>query len=894
MERVLWKSSVKVDGREINGNNISLNSPHIVELLPLSAGRHLIEITVDNRAQRDISFSDLCHSYTNDTQTIWNGILGDFSLCAIQKVEINKPKVYPVVRNGTIDVVLPVSNRSGHSTKRNITLTVTEKSSGKAVSRKNIRYSAPSGDSNLKTNIRIDNPKLWSEFSPTLYRLTVKTDDSSNAVDFGMREVRSEGKSFLVNGKKFFLRGTLDCCVFPLTGVPPTDREGWKKEMTTLKEWGLNHIRFHSWCPPEAAFLPGEIKTVEQLYLTGLHLEQYRHATYSPVDYYEEGLRRDPDDVRCNNALGLWYIRKGRFDKAEKYLEKAVRILQKRNPNPYDGEPVYNLGLALKYQGRYDEAYDRFYKSTWNGAWQDAGYFACAQISCRRGNFEEALYEIDRSLLRNWHNAKARALKAAILIKTCRKEEADKLCIDSLEIDPFNYGCLFLTDETEKMVELMHGNAHNYDEIALDFCEAGLWDFAEKIWNIAIENGSTTPMTFYYLGYAFLQSGDREKALKAFEKGADECPDFVFPNRLEAIPALNASLEMNPEDANSNHYLGNLYYDKRQYDLALAHWEEASRLNPDFPTTWRNLALLYNNKCNDSAKAVEAMEKAFSLDMTDSRVLMELDQLYKKLQRPHYERLAFLQQYPELIEQRDDLILEEITLLNQCGRYEKAKRKLDGHQFHPWEGGEGKVPAQYQISRVELAKLSISRDRYEEAIGLLNECLDYPPHLGEGKLFGAQENDFYYLLGLCHKAMGDDKTARECFEKATLGPTEPAAAMYYNDAKPDKIFYAGLAWRALGNENKARSYFNRLVDYGKQHLHEKVVMDYFAVSLPDLQVWDGSLDEMSRIHCLYMLALGYWGLGDREHSDRYLHEAEKININHQGIQAFNSLKEVMK
>ena len=114
----------------------------------------------------------------------------------------------------------------------------------------------------------------------------------------------------------------------------------------------------------EAALLPAQIKTVEQLYLTGLHLEQYRHATYSPVDYYEEGLRRDPDDVRCNNALGLWYLRKGRFDKAEGYLSRAVKILQKRNPNPYDGEPIYNLGLALKYQGRFDEAYDRFYKAT--------------------------------------------------------------------------------------------------------------------------------------------------------------------------------------------------------------------------------------------------------------------------------------------------------------------------------------------------------------------------------------------------------------------------------------------------------------------------------------------------------------------------------------------------
>lgn len=97
--------------------------------------------------------------------------------------------------------------------------------------------------------------------------------------------------------------------------------------------------------------------------------------------------------------------------------------------------------------------------------------------------------------------------------------------------------------------------------------------------------------------------------------------------------------------------------------------------------------------------------------------------------------------------------------------------------------------------------------------------------------------------------MRQEDDARRCFEQATLGPTEPAAAMYYNDAKPDKIFYAGLAFRALGNENKARSYFNRLVDYGKQHLHEKVVMDYFAVSLPDLQIWDGSCDEATCHHC---------------------------------------------
>lgn len=649
----------------------------------------------------------------------------------------------------------------------------------------------------------------------------------------------------------------------------------------------------------EAALLPGEIKTVEQLYLTGLHLEQYRHATYSPTDYYEEGLRRDPDDVRCNNAMGKWYIRKGRFGKALPYLEKAVKILQKRNPNPYDGEPIYNLGVALKDLGRFEEAYARFYKSTWNGAWQDAGYYACALLSTRRGDFEEALYEVERSLARNINNPKARALKAAILSRLGRVEEFDRWCEESLRIDPFNYGCLFLSGKTDKMNELMHGNAHNYDELALDFCAAGLWKEAESVWQLAIEAGAVTAMTHYYLGHALLQAAGMEKselkdeimekAVGQFVEGASADPSMVFPNRTEAILALEAALEVNPEDGNAHHYLGNIFYDKRQYDEARKHWESAARLHPDFPTTWRNLALLYYNKLNDSDKALEAMERAFALDETDARVLMELDQLYKKLQRPYNERLDLLRKHADLTALRDDLVLEEITLLNQTGRYEEAMQKLDIHIFHPWEGGEGKVPFQYQTARVELAKQAIEAKQYEKAIKLLEECLEYPPHLGEGKLYGAQENDFYYLSGICYRALGNEQKAQECFRKATLGPTEPAPALYYNDAKPDKIFYAGLALRELGEEDKARGYFNRLVAYGKQHLHDEVRMDYFAVSLPDLQVWDGSLTDMNRLHCFYMLALGYRGLGDSLHAERYLKEAEAIDVNHQGLQALRTL-----
>ena len=695
----------------------------------------------------------------------------------------------------------------------------------------------------------------------------------------------------------------------------------------------------------EAALPPLETKTIDQLYLTGLHLEQYRHATWSALDYYEEALRRDPLDYRCNNQMGLWYLRRGRFDKAEPYLHTAVKVLQKRNPNPYDGEPIYNLAQCLKYQGRHHEAYELFWKASWNKAWADAAYFEAACISISENRYEEALDELNRCLIHNSHNHKARALKANILRKLKRDDEAVRWIEESLAIDPFNYGCMMekyrrpnpplparegvespAFIQADAVKELLRRDAHNYDEVALDYAAAGLWHEAISLWKMAEEEGATTPMTYYYLAWCYARCHMQPLQEKALKQAADHCPDYCFPNRLEAILALEFAKSANPTDARAPYYLGCLYYDKRQYDLACENWELSARLNPDFPTVWRNLALYYYNKrptpsplpkegsemtcdgiCSPPLRRgrgwvfspVDLMERAFRLNPTDSRILMELDQLYKVTGKPHAERLAFLEQYPALIAQRDDLLLEQITLQNLLGRYDEAIRLLDGHIFHPWEGGEGKVPAQYQYARVEKAKLLLGlvdkeqvNSSTETAIPLLEECLEYPHHLGEGKLYGAQENDFYYFLGCAYEQLENKEKARECWEQATLGPTEPAAAMYYNDAKPEKIFYQGLALQKLGRTNEAHGRFHRLIGYGEQHLFDTVKMDYFAVSLPDLQIWDGDLNLKNRIHCLFMMALGHFGMNNREKALHFLNEAARLDPNHQGITATRSLMEM--
>ena len=653
----------------------------------------------------------------------------------------------------------------------------------------------------------------------------------------------------------------------------------------------------------EAALPPVDTKTNDQLYLTGLHLEQYRHATWSALDYYEEALRRDPNDVRCLNQMGLWYLRRGRFDKAEPFLRKAVKIWQKRNPNPYDGEAVFNLALCLKWQCCHSEAYELFWKSAWNKAWADAGYFEAACISVGQGRYADALDELNRCLIFNACNHKARALKAAVLRKLsegkqkgglqmgCSQELNDRLSLikESLALDRFNYGIRYeqwlLTKDKDLLKELktlLRKSCQNYDELALDYLQAGLCDEAIDLWAMAEQEKATSPLTYYYIGYARSMNGETEEAKACFLKAETVKPDYCFPNRLEDILALEMAKTQNPSGARAPYYLGCLYYDKRQYDVAIANWERAAELDPQFPTVWRNLALARFNKQGLQQQALEYMERAFELDKKDARILMELDQLYKRMQKPHQFRLDLLQKYPKLTTQRDDLVLEEITLLNQLGRYEEAMHQLDAHRFHPWEGGEGKVPAQYQTCRVELAKQALGRKDSEKAISLLEQCLVYPHHLGEGKLQGAQENDFYYFLGLAYEQQGNIEKARECWESAIVGPQEPAAAMYYNDAKPDKIFFQGLALLKLGRKAEANGRFYRLVNYGKQHLFEHQTMDYFAVSLPDLLIWEDSLDTKNRIHCLYMLALGYYGLGDREKSVRYMAEVEQTDMNHFG------------
>lgn len=650
--------------------------------------------------------------------------------------------------------------------------------------------------------------------------------------------------------------------------------------------------------PAKAIPEPKDLKTNESLYLAGLHLEQYRHATYEPDDYYLEGLKRNPYDIRINNAYGLLLLRRGKFEDSEKYFRRAIKSLTRHNPNPYDGEPYYNLGLSLKYQGKLDLAYDAFYKCIWNGAWQNSGYFELSRIACERGDYALALEFIDKSIIRNYHDIKARNLKTSILRKLGRLDEAKDFAYKTQSIDVLDFGCrneiyyIYKKNKQDdkakeildELKNIMRYDDDNYINLSLDYSDSYFYDEAIDVLKRCIENvkDGINPLVFYHLSLLETKIGMSDDALKYVKMALDSKDNICFPNRLQDILALKNAAKINPYDSFANYYLGNLWYDKKQYVDAKECFEKSIKLNPGFPTAYRNLSLYYYNKAHDYDKALKNMEKAFELDKGDSRILLELDQLYKKLGYDAHYRLKNLEENIELVYDRDDLYIEYVTLLNQKGDFEKALNLLEKRKFHPWEGGEGKVTGQYVLSHLEIAKKFLAKNEYNKAIDELKKTLIYPENLGEGKLITAHDNNIYYYLGYSYEGLGDTGKAKKYYEMATKGMDEPAGAMFYNDQPADMIFYQGLSYAKLGNVGMAKSRFNKLITYGEKHLFDNVKIDYFAVSLPEFLIFDEDLKKKNEAFCYYLIGLGNLGLGNKEAASKYLNKTIEIDKNHIG------------
>ena len=254
LERVIWESRLWLDGREIGQQN-SLSTPHEFDLSSIRPGKHELLLRIDNRQQFDVGRS---HAYIEDTQSIWNGVVGKIELRATPSVWIDQVHLNPDPSKPSVEI--RIGNRTGKAGSGNLLVRVTRgnNSSEKSVP---VKWDAQGGTVTLPLDFAGKLP-VWSEFHPHLQQLslTLQSDNGqdSRELSFGLRKIARSGMSITLNDLPVFFRGTHEGCSFPLTGYPPMDVEGWRRIFKILKHWGLNHMRFHSYCPPEACFIAAD------------------------------------------------------------------------------------------------------------------------------------------------------------------------------------------------------------------------------------------------------------------------------------------------------------------------------------------------------------------------------------------------------------------------------------------------------------------------------------------------------------------------------------------------------------------------------------------------------------------------------------------------------------
>ncbi len=619
--------------------------------------------------------------------------------------------------------------------------------------------------------------------------------------------------------------------------------------------------------PAEALKKPEEIQSLEELFLAGQHLEQYRHATFLPDDYYLEGLRRDPTDIRLNNAYGLLLLRNAQIKESIPYFKAAIQKQTWRNPNPYAGEAYFNLGLALELLDNLPEAYDAFFKATWSAETAGQAYHHLACICVKQGDLHKALQFADESLLRGWHNMKTRSLKASILAHL-DKESADywRFLEDSLAIDPLYLSLLCRHADKAAFDKAAGGRIEEYLNAAYEYIGFGFYEDAIEILKAC---PAESPMKHYAQAYAeSLLDFPAPFAPKDAEAGEKAPADYCFPNRvLEYLILQNAVsvLESSGQKASMAHYyLGELLYDKKQYAQAIFHWQEAVKAHPDLALAHRNLSIAYYNH-GEKALALPEIAEAVRQEPDNSRFLLEQEQLLKRLERPVKERLAILEAHQNILPDRYALMLAYISLLNQDGQYEKALNLMTHYTFHVWEGGEGKVADEYKTALFALAEKALADGKPEEALAYAERTLSYPDNLGEGKLDNVPDNQAYYLMGRAYRVLGNETKAKDCFEKATRGSQTPEPVRYYNDQPSDYIYYQGLAFAALGNREMAQKSFHQLIIFGERHISDKVGYDFFAVSMPELEVYQDDIQKRSDDYCRRLTSLGRKGLEFLDH-----------------------------
>jgi tetratricopeptide (TPR) repeat protein len=597
------------------------------------------------------------------------------------------------------------------------------------------------------------------------------------------------------------------------------------------------------------------IESVEELYLEGLQIEQYKHPLMDPADYYQEGLRRDPMDSRLNIAMGLLHMRKADFSEAETCLRNAVERLTKRNENPYDGEALYQLGVVLRKQNNFGEALERFQKAAWDMRWRAAAMAQSAQICLCLQQWEQALSYAKAGLRLNADSIGLRMAACAAFRHLGQPEKAKVLAQETVTMDPLAYSARFELSLCERsavgaqasnvLKRIIGYRTLPWLQLASEYIGSHLWLEALNV----LDNAADTALSALYRAYVLDQMCLQDKAQAQYLKARSARQDDCFPWTDQEIDILRHAMEQDTKSATAPYLLGLIYYARHSRIKAMQCFEEAAMREPKHAETLRCLAIGAYDVRGNASEALENMRSAFELNRNE-RYLLELLQIMKVVKSPMQTRLALLDENIDLVKLRDDLYIEYIALLNGVGWHEKAAAALRSHVFHPYEGGEGLLVRQHILTYLLLGRAALKRGDAQEALVCFETAGSYPANYHEGRKYKASEAHIYYHIAQANQMMDNQAGYISALKNCEAS----------GDFLDGAIVYKAMALRALSAKPDAVQLLYQMMQTAEEMITGKRNL-YFG-GYPTGLPFEQDIIKLNRREGHFIKALAYLGLGE--------------------------------
>mgnify|MGYP000448129681 CR=1 FL=1 len=545
--------------------------------------------------------------------------------------------------------------------------------------------------------------------------------------------------------------------------------------------------------------LPGEVATADACYLAGLHVDQYRDPILEADVYWLKGIALEVEHAPCLTGLGRYYLNRLQYKRAEEYLRRAVNSLTRHNPNPRDTEALYLLGLSLKRQHAYDEAYEVLQKAMWSRASIFHSALLIAQIDCIREDFSKAKEHLVTLSQTAGFNQKAEGLLASVLRRLGEHEPALQQVEKILKLDRLDYFALnekrLLTGD-DQMFSLMHSDSEQTCiDIASDYADAGMNEEAAELLTLS-DRGY--PMISYLRGYLL---GDP----RLYQKGSQCDESFCFPSRVWESEALEAALRETSTDEQAHLYLGNLLYGRcRLHELAGDHWAQSGR----GVQALRNQAIAVFNNDHTDRSVIDLLEEALQLEPENLQLLYERNQVLDIQHIDPKEQYALWESAGELVTHRDDLFLQGIHILNCLSEHQKALESLCDHTFIPCEGGEHAVANEYLTALFALGLEAMHSGDFAHAVTCFQRTFDLPSTLGGGLWHEVMLTPYHYLQGRCLEHLGRDQEAVLAFHRVTDFPVN----YFTNRYLPSFRYWKAKALERLGDEKRSTRLFHDFLE----------------------------------------------------------------------------------